>query len=97
VCLAPICRSRWLNVRYGAKRKKEGAAVNAAELSDDVRFSGATGLFTWPSAATTFDYGYDRESAMWSRDGLEALLLALAQSPSGGRKGPANNFTLLTS
>src|SRR3712207_8376724 len=30
-------------------------------------------------------YGYDRESAMWSRDAFEELLQALAESPSGGR------------
>ena len=46
---------------------------------------GVTGLFTWPSAASTFSYVADRESAMWSRDALEDLLTAIAKTPSGGR------------
>ena len=31
-------------------------------------------LFTWPSKGNVFAYGYDRESANYSRDLLEALL-----------------------
>ncbi|MBB3901321.1 esterase/lipase superfamily enzyme [Methylobacterium brachythecii] len=70
---------------HGYRESFESAAVSAAMLSDGIRFRGASALFTWPSAAATFDYGYDRESAMWSRDGFEDLLKALASSPSGGR------------
>ncbi|MCD6073010.1 MAG: hypothetical protein K0S42_3526, partial [Microvirga sp.] len=50
-----------------------------------IKFAGVTGLFTWPSAASTFSYVADRESAMWSRDSLEDLLAAIAKTPSGGR------------
>jgi len=70
---------------HGYRETFETAALAAAQLSAGVRFSGVTGMFTWPSAASTFNYGYDRESAMWSRDALEELLMALARSPSGGR------------
>ena len=70
---------------HGYRETFETAAVNAAELSSGIGFRGATGLFTWPSAASTFDYGYDRESALWSRDAFEDLLRALAESPSSGR------------
>ena len=70
---------------HGYKETFETAAINAAQLSSGIGFKGATGLFTWPSAASTFDYGYDRESALWSRDAFEDLLQALAESPSGGR------------
>ena len=59
--------------------------VSAARLAQGIGFRGATGLFSWPSGGGTLDYGYDRESALWSRDGLEELLTALTQSPSGGR------------
>ena len=31
-------------------------------------------VFSWPSKAKLLDYGYDRESAMWSRDALEQVL-----------------------
>lgn len=70
---------------HGYRETFESAAVSAAELADGVGFRGAPGLFTWPSAGATLDYAYDRESAMWSRDALEDLLLTLAQSSSGGR------------
>ncbi|WP_407943178.1 alpha/beta hydrolase [Methylobacterium oxalidis] len=70
---------------HGYRESFESAAVSAARLSDGIRFRGVSGLFTWPSAAATFDYGYDRESALWSRDAFEDLLKALVASPSGGR------------
>lgn len=70
---------------HGYRESFESAAVSAARLSDGIRFRGASALFTWPSAAATFDYGYDRESALWSRDGFGDLLKALVASPSGGR------------
>jgi esterase/lipase superfamily enzyme len=70
---------------HGYRETFETAASGAAELADGVGFRGATGLFTWPSGGATFDYGYDRESALWSRDALEELILTLAQSESGGR------------
>jgi esterase/lipase superfamily enzyme len=70
---------------HGYRESFESAAISAAELSEGIRFSGMTGLFSWPSGGATFDYVHDRESALWSRDALEELLLALAQSPSGGR------------
>ena len=70
---------------HGYRESFESAAVSAAMLSDGIRFRGASGLFTWPSAAAAFDYSYDRESALWSRDAFEDLLKALAGTPSGGR------------
>ncbi|GJD50135.1 hypothetical protein OPKNFCMD_2872 [Methylobacterium crusticola] len=70
---------------HGYRQSFESAAVSAAQLSDGIRFRGVSGLFTWPSAGSTFDYGYDRESALWSRDALEDLLRALAAAQSGGR------------
>jgi esterase/lipase superfamily enzyme len=38
-------------------------------------------LFTWPSKGNVFAYGYDRESANYSRDTLEKLLRYLIQDP----------------
>ncbi|WP_043748121.1 alpha/beta hydrolase [Methylobacterium nodulans] len=70
---------------HGYRESFETASVSAARLSDGIRFRGVSGLFTWPSAGSTFDYGYDRESALWSRDALEDLLRALAGPAGGGR------------
>ena len=39
-------------------------------------------LFTWPSGGNVTDYVYDRDSAMYSRDALEAVLQALVKDPN---------------
>jgi esterase/lipase superfamily enzyme len=70
---------------HGYKESFETAATSTVDLSEGIKFAGVTGLFTWPSAASTFSYVADRESAMWSRDSLEDLLTALAKTQSGGR------------
>jgi esterase/lipase superfamily enzyme len=69
---------------HGFNQTFETAALDAVRLSDGIRFHGDTMLFSWPSRAKLFDYGYDRESAMWSRDALQRVLEGLA-SPSVGR------------
>lgn len=70
---------------HGYRESFESAAASAAQLADGVKFRGRGALFSWPSAGGTLDYGYDRESALWSRDAFEDLLASLLQSPSGGR------------
>ncbi|MFC4172051.1 alpha/beta hydrolase [Microvirga sp. GCM10011540] len=70
---------------HGYRESFESAATSTVQLSQGIKFPGATGLFTWPSAGSTFSYVSDRESAMWSRDALEELLTAMAKTPSGGR------------
>ncbi len=52
---------------HGFNQTFETAALDAARLSDGIRFRGETMVFSWPSKEKLFDYGYDRESAMWSR------------------------------
>lgn len=70
---------------HGYRESFETAALSAAQLSDGIGFHGITALFAWPSGAATFDYAYDKESAIWSRDAFEELLQKLSESPSGGR------------
>jgi esterase/lipase superfamily enzyme len=41
--------------------------------------------FSWPSRAKLFDYGYDRDSALSSRDALHAVLEELLVRPTPGR------------
>ena len=67
---------------HGYNQTFETAAIDAARISDGVRFHGETMVFSWPSKASLFDYGYDRESAMWSRDALDQVLSALIASPN---------------
>jgi len=70
---------------HGFRNTFEGAALDAAQLSDAVGFHGDTLIFSWPSKAGLFDYVSDRESAMWSRDAFERVLDALMLSPGRGR------------
>jgi esterase/lipase superfamily enzyme len=70
---------------HGFNQTFETAALDAARLSDDIRFRGETMVFAWPSKAKLFDYAYDRESAMWSRDALDRMLSLALASPGVGR------------
>jgi esterase/lipase superfamily enzyme len=70
---------------HGFNQTFEAAALDAARLSDGIRFGGETMVFSWPSKAQLLDYGYDRESAMWSRDALEQVLGGLIASPASAR------------
>jgi len=70
---------------HGFNQTFETAVLDAARLSDGIRFRGDTMAFSWPSKANLLDYGYDRDSAMWSRDALEKVLDGLMASPTVGR------------
>ena len=70
---------------HGFKQTFETAALDAVHLSDGIKFRGQTMIFSWPSKAGLFDYAYDRESAMWSRDDFERVLHSIVATPSAGR------------
>jgi esterase/lipase superfamily enzyme len=70
---------------HGFKQTFETAALDAAHLSDGIKFRGRTMVFSWPSKAGLFDYAYDRESAMWSRDDFERVLHSIVTAPGAGR------------
>ncbi len=70
---------------HGFKQTFETAVLDAAHLSDAIRFHGRTLVFCWPSKAGLFDYAYDRDSAMFSRDDLERVLSSIVSAPGAGR------------
>jgi esterase/lipase superfamily enzyme len=70
---------------HGYNQTFENAALDAARLSDSIKFAGETMMFSWPSRARLLDYDYDRESAMWSRDALDQVIEDLMASPAIGR------------
>ncbi|MCK1391620.1 alpha/beta hydrolase [Bradyrhizobium sp. 1] len=70
---------------HGFKQTFETAVLDGAHLSDGIKFRGRTMVFSWPSKAGLFDYAYDRDSAMWSRDEFERVLSALVSAPGTGR------------
>ena len=69
---------------HGFNQTFETAALDAARLSDGLKFSGDTMLFSWPSKNSLLNYIYDRESALWSRDALEDMLDQLLADSSVG-------------
>jgi len=70
---------------HGIRQTFETSALDAAHLSDGIRFRGRTMLFSWPSKTGLLDYVYDRDSAMWSRDDFEHVLHSIAATPGAGR------------
>lgn len=70
---------------HGYNETFESAARSAAQLSHALEFQGRTALFAWPSGGALLDYGYDRESALWSREGFVQALRALVNNPTVGR------------
>ena len=49
-------------------------AYRLAQLGHDLDLSGVLVHYSWPSRAHALGYVYDRDSALFSRDGLEVLL-----------------------
>lgn len=70
---------------HGYKTSFETSVLDAQELAAGIDFQGQTLAFSWPSKDALIDYGYDRESAMWSRDALQDVFEALARNPAGGQ------------
>jgi esterase/lipase superfamily enzyme len=70
---------------HGFRNTFAESALDAARLSDSIHFRGETLVFSWPSKAGFFDYAYDRESAVWSRDAFERVLASLMSNPTTGR------------
>jgi esterase/lipase superfamily enzyme len=67
---------------HGYNTRFEEAVYRFAQVTHDSGAQVLPVLFTWPSRGRLFDYVYDRESATYSRDGLEAVLQALVKDPN---------------
>ena len=70
---------------HGFNQTFETAVLDAARLSDAIKFRGRTMVFSWPSRAELFDYVYDRDSATFSRDDFERVLSSIVSAPGAGR------------
>jgi esterase/lipase superfamily enzyme len=69
---------------HGYNQSFASATLDAARLSDALKFHGDTLAFSWPSSNKLLDYLGDRESALWSRDALETTLESLLANPTVG-------------
>ena len=69
---------------HGYNRTHGEAVYQLAQVAHDFDIPSPTVLFSWPSSAMAAGYVYDRDSALYARDQLEELILALTRRP--GRK-----------
>ncbi|MEW6124480.1 MAG: alpha/beta hydrolase [Pseudomonadota bacterium] len=69
---------------HGYNNRFEDAVFRFAQIVHDSRTDVVPVLFTWPSRGSLLAYGYDRESASYSRDALERLLTFMAKDPNVG-------------
>lgn len=69
---------------HGFNTKFEEAVYRFAQIVHDSKVPAVPVLFTWPSRGKILAYGYDHESANYSRDALERLLQFLKKDPSVG-------------
>jgi esterase/lipase superfamily enzyme len=65
---------------HGYNTRFEEAVYRFAQIVHDSDASLVPVLFTWPSRGSLLQYGYDHESASFSRDSLENLLQALTRN-----------------
>lgn len=74
---------------HGYNTRFEEAVYRFAQIIHDSGTDALPVLFTWPSRGRLLAYGYDHESANYSRDALEAVLQALA------RERPVDEISVL--
>lgn len=68
---------------HGFNNRFDDAVYRFAQIAHDAKAPGIPVLFTWPSRGELKlrAYTYDRESANYSRDAFEQLLITLAANP----------------
>ncbi len=69
---------------HGFNNRFEDAVYGLAQIAHDSGADAAPILFTWPSRGSIFQYVYDRESTIASRDALEETLRRVARDPDVG-------------
>ena len=64
---------------HGYNTTTSEAVFRFAQMSHDFAFSNTTAVFSWASAGVPAGYVYDRDSVLFARDDLAALLTAISQ------------------
>ena len=80
--LAATRRRQVLVFVHGFNTRFGEAVFRLAQIAHDSNLQAVPVLFTWPSRGKLLAYGYDRESANYSRDALERLLDFLQKDSS---------------
>jgi len=63
---------------HGYNTRHAEGIYRLAQLAHDLKLPGVAVHYAWPSAGEPLVYAYDRDSALFARDGLEALLTEVA-------------------
>jgi esterase/lipase superfamily enzyme len=63
---------------HGYNTRYAEGIYRLAQLSHDLQIPGVAVHFAWPSAGDPMVYAFDRDSALFARDGLESLLRQVA-------------------
>lgn len=82
--IAKIPGRRVLVFVHGYNTNFDEAVYRFAQIVHDSGADVVPVLFTWPSRGQLLAYGYDRESANYSRSALEAVLQSLAKDKAVG-------------
>ncbi|WP_442755346.1 alpha/beta hydrolase [Methylocystis sp. JAN1] len=82
--IAKTPRRQALVFVHGYNTRFAEAVYRFAQIAHDSAAPVLPVLFTWPSRGKLLQYGYDHESANYSRDSLEAVLQALSRDPNVG-------------
>ncbi len=80
----PFSKKRALVFTHGFNTQFDDAVIRFAQVVEDTRFDGVPVLFSWPSRGSVSAYGYDKDSANFSRDAMESVLRTLAREPNLG-------------
>lgn len=80
----PFSKKRALVFTHGFNTLFDDAVIRFAQIVEDTGFDGVPVLFSWPSRGSVTAYGYDRDSANFSRDGMQSVLQTLAREPNLG-------------
>jgi len=68
---------------HGYNASFADAARRGGQLAFDLKFDGATVLFSWPSRASTVEYTVDEQAAEWSIPDMRAVLTSLSTVAPG--------------
>ena len=63
---------------HGYNNNFSEGVYRVAQFAHDLKLPGAVVHYAWPSAAEPLGYAYDRDSALFARDGLESLIHEVA-------------------
>lgn len=69
---------------HGFNTSFSEALFRMAQLQSDLQIPGTSLVYSWPSRASPLGYEYDEDSALFARNGLEAVLRSVDQIASDG-------------